>query len=155
MSWLSRFARSRGGAALAGFTSAALIGMLPGSVPSASIGGSLPQVGDGFAAGDGADPLGHAFGAGPHWNVLNWGPGEVAAVPSSFSMNTVDATGRTTKRIYVGSQANPDVGSAASINNMAISHDSGRTFLDLRRDHPFSALNMARLRDGSLISIDF
>ncbi len=152
---LSRVLGSRGSAAIGGFAAAILIGMLPGSVPVASIGGSLPIVGDELAAGDGADPNGYAFGTASQWNVLNWAPGELAAVPSSFSMNTVDKSGRTVKKIFVGSQANPDVGSAASINNMAFSNDSGKTFLDVRRDYPFSALNMGRLRDGTLMSIEF
>ncbi|WP_152366114.1 sialidase family protein [Microlunatus speluncae] len=155
MPLLSRVLRSRGSAAIGGFAAAVLIAMLPGSVPVASIGGSLPIVGDELAAGDGADPNGYAFGTGSHWNVLNWGPGEVAAVPASFSMNTVDKSGRTVKKIFVSSGANPDVGSAASINNMAVSEDSGKKFLEAQRDYPLQALNMGRLRDGSLISIDF
>ena len=153
-SW-SGMLSSRGVAAIGGFAAAVLIATLPGSVPTASIGGSLPIVGDELAAGDGADPDGYAFGTASQWNVLNWAPGEIAAVPSSFSMNTVDKSGRTVKKIFVGSQANPDVGSAESINNLALSEDSGKTFLDVRRDNPFSALNMGRLRDGTLLSIEF
>ncbi|MFC7624565.1 sialidase family protein [Microlunatus sp. GCM10028923] len=152
---ITRFLSGRAGAAIGGFTAAVLLGMLPGSVPTASIGGSLPLAGDELATGDGAAPDGYAFGSGSQWNVLNWAPGELAAVPSSFSMNTVDESGRTVKKIFVGSQANPDVGGAASINNMAFSYDSGKTFLDVQRNYPFSALNMARLRDGTLISIEF
>lgn len=152
---LSRFLSSRGAAAIGGFAAAVLIASLPGSVPVAPTGGSLPIVGDELAAGDGADPNGFAFGTASQWNVLNWGPGEVAAVPASFSMNTVDKSGRTVKKIFVSSGANPDVGSAASINNMAFSEDSGKMFLDVRRNYPLQALNMGRLRDGTLISIDF
>ncbi len=152
---LSGVLSSRGAAAIGGFAAAVLIATLPGSVPIASIGGSLPIMGDELAAGDGADPAGFAFGTASQWNVLNWGPGEVAAVPASFSMNTVDKSGRTVKKIFVSSGANPDVGSAASINNMALSEDSGKKFLETQRDYPLQALNMGRLRDGTLMSIDF
>lgn len=118
-------------------------------------GGSLPLQGDEFPSGDGGAPGAFSSGTGSHWNVLNWGPGNLAAVPASFSRDTVDASGRTAKQIFVSSQANPDVGTAASVVNMSRSDDSGLTFLTTQRNYPTTALNMARLNDGSLLGIDF
>jgi hypothetical protein len=118
-------------------------------------GGSLPLQGDGFAAGDGASPDEFSSGDGSQWNVLNWGPGAVAAVPASFGRDTVDASGRTVRQIFVSSQANPDVGTAASVVNMSRSADSGLSFLTTERDYPTTALNMVRMPDGSLLGIDF
>ncbi|WP_172836189.1 exo-alpha-sialidase [Microlunatus soli] len=117
--------------------------------------GSLPLQGSGFVAGDGADPDSITSGAGSHWNVLNWGPGAPAAVPASYSINKVDGTGRTTRKILVSTQSNPDVASAASEVNLSTSEDSGLTFLHTERDQPATALNMTRMPDGSLLQIDF
>ena len=125
--------------------------------PTASrpTGGSLPFFGPTMPTGAGATSDSTAYGLGSQWHVLNWGPGQLAAVPASGSYNTVDAAGRTVKRILVSSQANPDVGSAASVNNMSYSDDSGLTFLNTIHNSPASALNLARLRNGQLMAIDF
>lgn len=118
-------------------------------------GGSLPLQGDRFPEGDGGAPDRFATGTGSHWNVLNWAPGNLAAVPASFGRDTVDASGRTVKQMFVSSQANPDVGSAASVVNMSRSDDSGQTFPTTQRNYPTTALNMTRLPDGSLLGVDF
>ncbi|GIF76856.1 exo-alpha-sialidase [Asanoa siamensis] len=118
-------------------------------------GGSLPLRDDALPAGDGAAPDRFSSGTGSHWNVLNWGPGAVAAVPGSFAKDTVDASGRTVKQIFVSSAANPDVGTAASENNMSRSDDSGLSFLTTQRAYPTGAGNIVRLPDGSLLGIDF
>jgi hypothetical protein len=118
-------------------------------------GGSLPFFGPTVASGDGAQSDATAYGLGSQWHVLNWGPGQLAAIPASGSYNTVDAAGRTVKRILVSSQANPDVASAASDNNMSYSADSGLSFLNTVHHSPASALNLARLRNGQLMAIDF
>ena len=143
------------GSALAGAAVAALVLSHASSVPSRSAGGSLPFFGPATASGDGARADSTAYGLGSQWHVLNWGPGQLAAIPASGSYNTVDATGRTVKRVLVSSQANPDVASAASDNNMSYSDDSGRTFLDTVHHSPASALNLTRLHDGRLMAIDF
>ncbi|MPZ96275.1 MAG: hypothetical protein GEU96_15520, partial [Propionibacteriales bacterium] len=135
--------------------SSAPTGMSLGSAPLGSSGGSLPIVGDELPSGDGAAVDGNASASGSHWNVLNWGPGKLAAVPTSYSHPIVDDAGRTVQKVYIGSQANADVGSAESINNMSYSEDSGLSFLTTRRNSPVSALNMTRLPDGSLIAIEF
>lgn len=141
-------------AAAIGFAAALILfGTGTGSV--ALTGGSLPLKGDEPVSGDGAPPGQYATGTGSHWNVLNWGPGLLAAVPASFSKNSVDASGRTVKQIYVSSQANPDVGTAESVLNMSTSDDAGLSFLTTQRNYPASALNMTRMPDGSLLSIDF
>lgn len=142
--------------ALAG---AAVTALVVSSVNGAPIGlttgGSLPVVGDKLPTGDGGAPDAIAYGTGSHWNVHNWGPGEVSAVPSSYSHNIVDDRGRTVKRMYVSSGANPDVGSAATVTNMFFSEDSGKKFLTAQQNYPVSALNMMRLNDGRLLTIDF
>lgn len=141
--------------ALAGAAVTAIVVSNASPVPSEPTGGSLPFFGPTTASGDGAEVDSTAYGLGSQWHVLNWGPGQLAAIPASGSYNTVDAAGRTVKRIMVSSQANPDVASAASDNNMSYSADSGLTFLDTVHHSPASALNLARLRDGQLIAIDF
>lgn len=137
-----------------GLAAALLVtGGLGGSV--AQVGGSLPLQSDQFVSGDGGAVDRVVSGAASHWNVLNWAPGVLAAVPASYSYNTVDGTGRTVKTMFLSTQANPDVGTAASNNNMSFSEDSGKSFLTTRRNFPTSALNMIRLADGSLLAIDF
>lgn len=123
--------------------------------PSRQTGGSLPFFGPTMPSGAGAQVDSTAYGLGSQWHVLNWGPGQLAAVPASGSYNTVDPSGRTVKRILVSTQANPDVASAASNNNMSYSDDSGLTFLKAIHHSPAGALNLARLHSGKLISIDF
>ncbi|TDD96768.1 exo-alpha-sialidase [Jiangella asiatica] len=105
-------------------------------------------------AGDGPDPAAYATGIGPHWNVLNWGPGPRAVVPASFGMDTV-VDGRTEQKVFVSSIVNDDVASADSILNMSVSDDSSVSFLTTQRNYPVSSLNMTRLPDGSLFAIDF
>jgi hypothetical protein len=141
--------------AVAGAAVTAIV--LSNQSPTAShqTGGSLPFFGPGMPSGAGAQVDSTAYGLGSQWNVLNWGPGQLAAVPASGSYNTVDASGRTVKRILVSTQANPDVASAASNNNMSYSDDSGLTFLNTVHQSPASALNLARLRNGKLMAIDF
>lgn len=126
-----------------------------GALTPAPAPGSLPLQGDALPSGDGAPVNGVNFGAVSHWNVFNWAPGEAGAVATSYSMNTVDQAGRTVKRMFVSTGGNPDVGTAASINNMSTSEDSGKTFLTTVRDSGASALNMTRTPDGSLLTIDF
>jgi hypothetical protein len=141
--------------AAVGFAAALVLATAGGSTYVTQTGGSLPLQGDEFVAGDGGSPDQYSTGTGSHWNVLNWGPGVLAAVPASFGKDTVDASGRTAKQIFVSSQANPDVGTAASVVNMSVSNDSGLTFLTTQRNYPTSALNMVRMPDGSLLAIDF
>ncbi|PZF80348.1 sialidase family protein [Jiangella anatolica] len=105
-------------------------------------------------AGDGPDPDAYAVGIGPEWNVVNWGPGPRAAVPSAFAMDTV-ADGVTEQKVFVSSQANDDVAGADSITNMSVSLDSAVSFLTTTREAPVGAHNMLRLDDGSLISVEF
>jgi hypothetical protein len=131
-----------------------VLGNAPSVTPRPA-GGSLPFFGPTVASGDGAQSDATAYGLGSQWHVLNWGPGQLAAIPASGSYNTVDAAGRTVKRILVSSQANPDVASAASDNNMSYSADSGLSFLNTVHHSPASALNLARLRNGQLMAIDF
>lgn len=118
----------------------------PGTAPPVAV-NPLP-VGDGPAANT------TTVRVGPQWNVVNWGPGPRAAVPSSFAMDTV-VDGRTEQKVFVSSQANDDVAAADSITNMSTSDDSAISFLNTERDAPVGALNLARLGDGSLLSIEF
>lgn len=141
--------------AVAGAAVAAIVLSNVSHTSSRPAGGSLPFFGPGLPSGAGAQADSTAYGLGSEWNVLNWGPGQLAAVPASGSYNTVDAAGRTVKRILVSTQANPDVASAASNNNMSYSDDSGLTFLDTVHHSPASALNLARLHNGELMAIDF
>lgn len=134
---------------------AALVLATGGSTFVTHTGGSLPLRGDEFVSGDGGSPDQFSTGTGSQWNVLNWGPGVLAAVPASFGKDTVNASGRTVKQIFVSSQANPDVGTAASVVNMSVSDDSGLTFLNTQQNYPTTALNMVRMPDGSLLAIDF
>lgn len=140
--------------AAVGFAAALLLAT-GGSTLVTQTAGSLPLQGAEFAAGDGGSPDQFSTGTGSQWNVLNWGPGVLAAVPASFSKDTVNDAGRTVKQIFVSSQANPDVGTAASVVNMSESDDSGLTFLNTQQNYPTTALNMVRLSDGSLLAIDF
>jgi hypothetical protein len=153
-----RAVRSWGATALAALGGAAVTAVAlsnSSAVTSRPTGGSLPFFGPRTASGDGAQVDSTAYGLGSQWHVVNWGPGQLAAIPASGSYNTVDATGRTVKRIVVSSQANPDVASAASDNNMSYSDDSGATFLNTIHHSPSSALNLARLHNGQLMAIDF
>jgi hypothetical protein len=134
---------------------AALVLATGGSTFVTQTGGSLPLQGDEFVSGDGGASDQFSSGTGSQWNVLNWGPGVLAAVPASFGKDTVSASGRTVKQIFVSSQANPDVGTAASVVNMSVSDDSGLTFLNTQQNYPTTALNMVRMSDGSLLAIDF
>ncbi|WP_433208102.1 exo-alpha-sialidase [Dactylosporangium sp. CS-047395] len=146
------------GGAAAGFALALLavgVAANPSTVTVTRAGGSLPLTGDELVSGDGGAPDQFAAGSGSHWNVLNWGPGSLAAVPASYGLDSVDGTGRTVKRLFVSSQANPDVGTAASVVNMSTSDDSGLSFPTTRRNYPTTALNMVRRPDGSLLGIDF
>ncbi|MGH3115574.1 MAG: exo-alpha-sialidase [Gaiellales bacterium] len=117
--------------------------------------GSLPLTGDQLVSGDGGSPAEYKTGFASQWNVLNWAPGEIAAVVSSFSMNGVDDNGRTVKRILIGSQFNADVGAADAQNRMSYSDNSGKSFLTTDPRSATSALNVTRLRNGSLLAIDF
>lgn len=117
--------------------------------------GSLPLTGDALVSGDGAPAEAPAYGTGSHWNVFNWGPGEAAAVPASFSYDYVDDTGKTVKKMYVGTGSNPDVGTATQEINLSTSLDSGKTFLTTDRNSPYNVLNAIRLQDGSFIAPDF
>lgn len=117
--------------------------------------GSLPLTGSSEVSGNGADPAGTAYGTGSHWNVLNWGPGEVATTPLSFSYNYVDAAGQTQRRVLVDTGSNPDVGSAASSLNTSRSDDGGRTFLTTQRGQWVHMNNAVRLRDGSFLAPEF
>ncbi len=105
-------------------------------------------------AGDGPDPGAYSVGVGPEWNVLNWGPGPRAAVPSTFAMDTV-VDGITEQKVYVTTGANDDVAGADPVLNLSTSLDSAVSFLTTERKAPVSALNMIRLGDGSLLSVDF
>lgn len=134
---------------------AVAVGGMAGSGPLDAGNSSLPLAGNEFPSGAGAPVDQVVTGTASHWNVFNWAPGELGAVASSYSMNTVDSAGRTVKRVLVATGSNPDVGTAASVNNMSTSEDSGKTFLTTDRNSAASALNMTRLADGSLLSIDF
>jgi hypothetical protein len=138
-----------------GFAAVGVLALAGGSTNVTQTGGSLPLQGDQFVSGDGGAPDQFSAGASSQWNVLNWGPGTLAAVPASFSKDTVAASGRTVRQIFVSSQANADVGTAASVVNMSVSGDSGLTFLDTRQNYPATALNMVRMPDGTLLAIDF
>lgn len=117
--------------------------------------GSLPLKGDKEVAGDGADPNATVYGTASHWNVLNFGPGNVATTPMSNAFNYVDSKGVTQRRIMVTTSSNQDVGSAAASNNLSVSDDGGLTFLNTVRGESVQAQNAARLPDGSLMSPEF
>ncbi|MPZ95984.1 MAG: hypothetical protein GEU96_14015 [Propionibacteriales bacterium] len=119
--------------------------------PSATTGPPPEPV---FPEGDGGSPDEPALHVGPQWHVLDWAPGPLAGVTQAAGYDTV-VDGRTTKRIFVTSGANPDVGTAKSVNNLSVSEDGGKSFLSTERDRPELMLNFARLVDGSLIAIDF
>jgi hypothetical protein len=104
--------------------------------------------------GDGASADGVAINTGPEWNVLNWGPGPLAAVPHAYAIDQV-AEGRTVQKVFVSSGANQDIGAADTVHNMSISNDSGTSFLTTERHAATLALNMVRLADGSLLAIEF
>jgi hypothetical protein len=135
---------------LVGFAVAvALVGLPPSGAPV-----PIALSGATFPGGDGGSPDAPAWVTGPEWNVLNWGPGPVAAIAAATAMDTV-VDGRTQQKVFVSSNANQDVASADTVSNMSFSLDSGLSFLTTERNFPVSALNMTRLHDGSLISIEF
>jgi hypothetical protein len=107
-----------------------------------------------FPSGDGGSPTAPAHRVGPEWHVLDWAPGPLAGVTQAAGYDTV-VDGRTVKKIFVSTGANPDVGTAETVSNMSVSLDSGLSFLTTKRDRPEMALNLTRLPDGSLIAIDF
>lgn len=154
-SWIQKFESHTRGAAIGFVVALILVGATTASVSGHLTGGSLPLEGDELAAGAGGPTDGYVTGTGSHWNVLNWGPGVQANSPSSFSKNYVDASGRTVQKMWVTAGANPDVGSAATVANMSVSDDSGKSFLTTRHNDPAQALNMVRLPDGTLLTIDF
>lgn len=127
----------------------------PGASPSAAQGGSLPLAGDRMPTGAGAAVDQPAYGTGSHWNVLNWAPGKVAAVPASASHPILGPTGITEKQIALTTQAQPDVSTAASVVNRSTSADSGQSFLTTERNYPTTALNQIRMRNGRFLAIDF
>ncbi|HEY9411242.1 MAG TPA: exo-alpha-sialidase [Jiangellaceae bacterium] len=141
---------------LVGFTGAlVLLAANSGSEPAET--GSAAETLDAvnpLPTGDGAAPDEPAVGIGPQWDVLNWGPGPRGAVPSVYGIDTV-VDGRTEQKVFVSSQANDDVGAADSITNLSTSSDSAVSFLTTERNAPVGALNMVRLGDGSLMSIEF
>jgi hypothetical protein len=100
-----------------------------------------------------AAPTASATSLGPTWGMVGYAPGHIAAVPQPFGFDTVVA-GRTTKKIFLSFGAQPDVSTAASIFYTAVSDDSGQRFLTSEKT-PWTALNMVRLNDGSLMSIEF
>jgi hypothetical protein len=104
-------------------------------------------------AGDGASPTDSATSLGPTWGMVGYAPGHIAAVPQPFGFDTL-VEGRTTKKIFLSFGAQPDVSTAASIFYTAVSDDSGQRFLTSEQT-PWTALNMVRLDDGSLMSIEF
>jgi len=132
----------------------AAVVLLAATTGSAAPGDPPPAAVNPLPAGDGPAPDSTAVGIGPQWNVLNWGPGPRAAVSSPFAMDTV-VDGRTEQKVFVSSQANDDVATAESVNNMSTSLDSAVSFLNTRRNQSVSAHNMLRLNDGSMLSVDF
>jgi hypothetical protein len=154
-SWIQKFESHTRGAAIGFVVALVMVGATTASSSGHLTGGSLPLKGDQLAAGAGGPTDGYVIGTGSHWNVLNWAPGVQADNPSSFSQNYVDASGRTAQKMWVTTGANPDVGSAATVANMSVSDDSGKSFLTTEHNYPAQALNMVRLPDGSLLTIDF
>jgi hypothetical protein len=132
----------------------AAIVLLAATTGSAAPRASPPVAVNPLPVGDGASPSEVAVGVGPQWNVLNWGPGPRAVVPAAFAMDTV-VDGRTEQRVFVSSQANDDVAAADSITNLSTSLDSAVSFLTTKRNAPVGALNMVRLGDASLLSVEF
>ncbi|GAB3431159.1 sialidase family protein [Flindersiella endophytica] len=126
----------------------ALLGLPAGSVAPVALTRAT------FPGGDGGSPDAPAWVTGPEWNVLNWGPGPVAAIAAAAAIDTV-VDGRTQQRVFVSTNANQDVATADTVSNMSFSLDSGLSFLTTERNFSVSALNMARLPDGSMISIEF
>jgi hypothetical protein len=128
--------------------------LLTATVGSAAPDPTPPKAVNPLPVGTGASRDATVVGVGPQWNVVNWGPGPRAAVPAAFAMDTV-VDGRTEQKVFVSSQANDDVAAADPIVNMSTSLDSGLSFLTTQRNAPTSALNMIRLDDSSLLSVDF
>lgn len=120
-------------------------------VPKAEV---LVEAENPLPAGDGPAADAVATRIGPQWDVLNWGPGPRAVVPSAFAMDTV-VDDVTEQKVLVSSQANDDVAAADSITNMATSLDSAVSFLTVKRNAPVGAHNMVRLATGELISVEF
>lgn len=104
-------------------------------------------------AGDGTSPNVSTTSLGPTWGMVGYAPGHIAAVPQPFAFDTV-VGGRTTKKVYLSFGAQPDVSTAASVFYTAVSEDAGQRFLTSSQT-PWTGLNMVRLTDGSLLSIEF
>lgn len=138
--------------AVLGFGAAVVL--LAATTGSAAPGAPPPTAVNPLPVGAGPAPDAVAVGVGPQWNVVNWGPGPRAAVPAAYAMDTV-VDGRTEQKVFVSSQANDDVATADTITNMSTSVDSAVSFLTTKRNVPVGALNMLRLMDGSLVSVEF
>ncbi|SEF18440.1 F5/8 type C domain-containing protein [Jiangella alba] len=100
----------------------------------------------------GAAPGEYGVTPGAEWSVSSPGPGQLSAFPQAFATDRV-TDGVTERQVHVSWAENRDSTLAESIDAHAVSKDGAITFD--RYDEFLPALNMARLDDGSLLSVEF
>jgi hypothetical protein len=133
--------RRFGGIAVSGIAIMALLAGDPQSLPATA----APLV-------SGADSGEHGVTLGAEWSISSPGPGHLSAFPQAFATDRV-VDGVTERQVHVSWAENRDSTSAESVDKHAVSNDGAITFD--RLDELLPALNMARLDDGSLLSIEF
>ncbi|NNG35180.1 discoidin domain-containing protein [Nakamurella aerolata] len=150
--------RSRLSAWLAGAligAGATAVAVIPGSAVSPLATGNYTDLPPGTApSGDGTAVDKAGIELGPAWGVYNPAPGFKASAPRASQWDTVDATGRTAKKMAVSFSANADLASADAVSVVARSGNSGQTWNTVGPSD-WMALNMAKLADGSLLTVDF
>lgn len=106
--------------------------------------------------GQGGDPAVSSLSGGAMWFPWSPGPGELGANPQAFSLDQVDAQGRSTKRILASWTRNADAPDASLNNSRMASDDSGQIFEPDKALAPdFPMMAGTRLRDGSVLAADF
>ncbi|WP_162606502.1 exo-alpha-sialidase [Jiangella asiatica] len=129
------------GISLSGIAIVALLAGDPRNLPATA----APLV-PGAASGD------YRVTLGAEWSVSSPGPGHLSAFPQAFATDRV-IDGVAERQIHLSWAENRDSTTVESVDKHAVSKDGAITFERLGELLP--AMNMVRLGDGSLLSIEF